>query len=114
MRDDEYRIVLRLIDTKQLLCGQINYTIAIIRLNDKITRPDWWDNYIVWDYLGAYTDKKFSLFIEVTGKADLTEASDSDKRVYALQFKYWLQAQKKQGNTVWEDDGTEMTVPVLG
>lgn len=114
MKNHEFRIVLRLSDTKQLLRGQINYTIAVIRVNDKITRPDWWDGDITQYYLGKYSDKKFSLFIEVTGKADLTESSDSEKRVYSLQLKYWLQAQKEQGNTIWEDDGTEMTVPVMG
>lgn len=116
METEEFRIVLRIIDSEALLRGPLAYSIAIVRVNDKITRPDWWDDNIVWYYLGEYSDKKYSLFIDVTGKADLTGLSDSEIREYALQFKYWLKAQKEEGNIIREDDenNTEMTVEVLG
>lgn len=116
MKTKEFRIVLRLVDSEMLLRGQLDYSIAVIRVNDKISRPDWWDDNVVWYYLGEYSDKKFSLFIDVTGVSDLTGASDAILRKYSLQFKYWLQAQKAQGNTIREDDAnnSEMTVEVMG
>lgn len=114
MKTKEFRIVLRIIDSRELLQGQLDYSIAIIRVNDKITQPGWWDGNIVQFYLGEYSDKKFSLFIEVTGKADLSDVSKSELRMYSLQFKYWLQEQKEKGNTIKEDDGEEMTVRIRG
>lgn len=114
METTEYQIVLRVVDSDAFLRGQLDYSVVVLRVNDKLARPDWWDNNVVWYYLGEYSDKKFSLFIDVTGKADLTGASDSELRAYALQFKYWLQAQKETGNTIREEDDEEMTVAVLG
>lgn len=114
MKNEEFRIVLRIVDSEVLLRGPLAYSIAIVRVNDKITRPDWWNEDVVDNYLGTYSDKKYSLFIEVTGKADLTDASDSEYRMYALEFKYWLQAQKAQGNIIREEDNREMTVKVMG
>lgn len=116
MKTEEFRIVLRMVDSESLLRGPLSNSIAIVRVNDKLTKPDWWNNNVKAYYLGVYSDKKYQLFIEVTGKADLTGIPDSELRTYALQFKYWLAEQKAQGNTIREDDEkqTEMTVAVMG
>ena len=114
METEEYQIVLRVVDSDMFLRGQLDYSVIVLRVNDKLTQPDWWNDNVTWYYLGEYSDKKFSLFIDVTGKADLTGASNSELRAYALQFKYWLQAQKEAGNTIREEDNEEMTVEVLG
>ena len=103
MKEDEFRIVLRLKDN------------VIVRVSDKMSQPDWWDRGIVNDYLGTYSDDKYTLFIIVTNQTDLSEASPAEKRAYALQFKYWLEDQEKAGVT--EYNGIKLagiTVPVRG
>lgn len=114
METNEYRIVLRLEGNDAFEIGQLEHQFAIFRVNDKISKPDWWDNNITWYYLGTYTDKKFSKFIEATGVADMSGMSNGEKRVQCLKFKYWLEEKKQAGETVREDDMTEMTVPILG
>jgi hypothetical protein len=64
-------------------------------------------------YLGAYSDKKYTLFLEVVG-VDLTGANDNLLRHYSLLFKKYLNDQKAKGTPVLEEDGTEMVVAVLG
>ena len=80
-----------------------------------MSQPDWWDRGIVNDYLGTYSDDKYTLFIIVTNQTDLSEASPAEKRAYTLQFKYWLEDQEKAGVT--EYNGIKLagiTVPVRG
>ena len=77
-----------------------------------VARPAWWDSNVEQYYLGTYSQKKFVLFLRVTG-ADLTDASDSEKRAYALDFKQYLIDHRGEPETI-DEDGQRMTVPVLG
>ncbi len=118
MRTKEYRLVLQLVSNENFMVGQENYLYKIFRINDKITQPAWWTTTgtlnVKDTYLGVYSDKKYEYFIAVTGVADLTNATASEMRMYALQFKYWLAAKKAADETVLEDNGNEMTVTVIG
>ena len=83
------RLVLRLEATSDMEVGKLDNAVAIIQISNTVARPSWWDSNIEQYYLGAYSQKKFVLFLEVTG-ADLTDANDSEKRAYALEFKQYL------------------------
>lgn len=91
-----------------------NNKIKIVAV-DKISRPEWWDdNFHVRSGLGKYSEKKFRLFIQVTGINNLDYENNEDMtysemRNYVLQFKHWL-----HDNPQTEDDGTEMVVPMVG
>ena len=115
MKEGEFRIVLRLKDNENFTVIPSDYDYAIVRVSDKMSQPDWWDRGIVNDYLGTYSDDKYTLFIIVTNQTDLSEASPAEKRAYALQFKYWLEDQEKAGVT--EYNGIKLAgiaVPVRG
>ena len=115
MKEGEFRIVLRLKDNENFTVIPSDYDYAIVRVSDKMSQPDWWNRGIVNDYLGAYSDDKYTLFIIVTKQTDLSEASPAEKRAYALQFKYWLEDQEKAGVT--EYNGIKLAgiaVPVRG
>ncbi|HJF71861.1 MAG TPA: DUF4843 domain-containing protein [Butyricimonas virosa] len=116
MKEDEFRIVLRLKDNVNFTVIPSDNDYAIVRVSDKISQPDWWDRGIVNNYLGVYSDDKYTLFIIVTNQTDLSEASPAEKRAYALQFKYWLEDQEKAGVT--EYNGIKLAditdVPVKG
>ena len=116
MKKDEFRIVLRLKDNGNFTVIPSDNDYAIVRVSDKISQPDWWDRGIINDYLGTYSDDKYTLFIIVTNQTDLSEKSPAEKRAYALQFKYWLEDQEKAGVTEYNGiklaDITE--VPVRG
>lgn len=111
LQTEEKRLVIGLKDKDPLKVGQAECSVAVIRMNDKITKPGWWDIYIQFYYLGSYTATKYRKFIEATGVLD-PGPSDSERRFYALQFKYWLQDKKAAGETVYDENGKEMTVVV--
>lgn len=88
---------------------------ANLLITDKIERPDWWDEWHISSGLGIYSDKKFKLFIEITGQHDLTLIEDGgtleylDMRSYVVYFKRWIEE-----NPQTEENGSKMTVPIIG
>lgn len=106
------KLVLRLEVTPDLAIGKLENSVAVIQFSNTIDRPAWWDSNIEHYYLGTYSQKKFVLFLQVT-EADLTGASDSEKRAYALEFKQYLIDHRGEPETI-DEDGQPMTVPVLG
>lgn len=65
-------------------------------------------------YLGDYSDKKYTLFIQETGVADLDPNNADELRYYTIIFKNYLLREKDNNRTVREEDGTEMTVNLIG
>ncbi|MDR0544573.1 MAG: DUF4843 domain-containing protein [Odoribacteraceae bacterium] len=109
------RLVLRVQENDAFNLGQIQYRYKVFVIHDKVAQPDWWTSAVSTSYLGPYSDKKYEKFIEVTGVADLSSATSSEMRVYALQLKYWLEAYKADnGEPYYETNGDEMIVPVNG
>lgn len=103
-------------DGPDLLAGQSEYAYRVIKLNDRVSKPDWWDANMDRFYLGTYSELKFRKFMEVTGVGDLTAYSDPERRVYMLQFKYYLIEMKDNGTPVLLEDGSDMlaSVPLIG
>lgn len=114
LKTTEVKLVLRLEGNENFKLGQQDYSMMIIRINDRLVKPEWWNNRVTTYYLGNYSDLKYELFIQETGVADFTGKSESELRTYALKFKYYLQKEKQAGRVVKEKDGKEMEVKVLG
>ena len=112
LSDRSVRLVLRLVETADLPVGKLENSVAVIQFSNTVARPDWWDSDVETYYLGTYSQKKFLLFLEVTG-ADLTDASTSEIRAAALLFKRYLLDHEGEPETI-DEDGHPMTVPVLG
>jgi len=108
------RLTLRVEETSAFKVGQTNKSAAIIYISNVISQPAWWTTNIINNFLGEYSDKKYKLFIEVTGIVDLDTANVPEMRAYTLMFKNWLQMEKDAGRTVYEEDGREMSVSFYG
>ena len=106
------RLVLRLVGTSDMPVGKLENSVAVVLFSNTVEQPVWWNSDVETYYLGTYSQKKFLLFLEVTG-ADLTDATVSEIRAAALEFERYLIDHKGEPETV-EDDGQPMTVPVLG
>ena len=108
------RLVLRIESTDDLKQGQVEYSVAILNISNVVAKPDWWNSTVENNFLGDYSDKKFKLFIEVTGVSDLDPANTNMVRNYTLMLKSYLLKEKDAGRTVYEDNGSEMTVALIG
>ncbi|SEW02000.1 DUF4843 domain-containing protein [Chitinophaga arvensicola] len=116
LKGKEVLLVINMAGSSDLLPGQTIYTRRVLRISDKISKPTWWDTQMDNFYLGKYSDKKFSTFIQVTGVGDLNPYGTEQKRDLMLQFKYYLIRMRDAGTPVLEDNGTDMlsTVPLIG
>lgn len=111
---DTTKVVFRLVENTFFKPGLKENRIFKLIVNDKLSKPEWWNSIIEDEFLGKYSDKKFSLFIQVTEVSDLSDKNESEKRALALKFKYYLQKQKEAGNIILEENEKPMVVPVVG
>lgn len=81
---------------------------AELRITAQIAQPSWWDQDVVDFYLGKYGDRKFELFSQNIFTGDYGELDDSEKRYYAIRFKYWLEQHEEY------EGGERITVPIQG
>lgn len=108
------KLVLKMEKTDDFEIGQINHAAIILYISNVVARPDWWDGNIEGRFLGSYSDKKLLLFIEVTGVSQLDPEDENQIRYYTLIFKNYLLREKDAGRTVYEENGAEMTVEMIG
>lgn len=86
-----------------------------VYLTDKVVKPEWWDDWHETDGLGTYSEKKYQLFIQVSGVADLGETmAFPEKRAAILRFKYYLAEEAAKGRTVADENGQPMRVAMVG
>jgi hypothetical protein len=115
METQAFTLVLKVEESESFLPGDATMQSKTFVVHDMLAQPDWWNDDIIKNYLGAFSVKKFRLMVEHTGVADLTDATVSEKRACAIQLKYYLQREKEAGRAVWDDElSQEMTVPVRG
>ena len=107
------RLFLKLKPTADFELGQTECRSAIIYVSNVVAKPNWWTDNVTRSYLGAYSDKKYRLFIQETGKADIDSDNIEELRYYTIIFKHYLQKKKDANEMVREDDGTEMTVALV-
>jgi hypothetical protein len=108
------RLVLQIASSNDLKAGQNDYSVSILYISNVIAKPDWWDEEVTDSYLGDYSDKKYKLFIQVTGLSDLDASDATQLQYYTILFKNYLLREKDAGRTVYEDNGMEMTVALIG
>lgn len=116
MDTETFQLALQIVPTDEVFPGQTTFVRKILRLNNMTSRPAWWDSTMESQLLGAYTDRKFQLFIEVTGVNDLSIYEPAEQRDFMLQFKYYLIGKRDAGEAELEADGTDMlsTVRIIG
>jgi len=114
MKTEQYTLVLRVEDNGNYLAGQEDKRFIAIKVHDQIAQPEWWDNTVVYDFLGMYTDKKFETFLMVNNYPDLSEIKGNygTIRAYSLALRRYLDGQEAAGNTVYEANGNKMFVMV--
>lgn len=112
----EYMLALEIIAANDLLPGQSSHIRKIIKINDKVSKPVWWNADMDRFYLGNYSERKFRKFMEVTGVGNLNLLTPSEQRVQMIKFKYYLIDMKAAGTPVLELDGSDMLagVPLIG
>lgn len=107
------RLVVKLVDSEDFKVGQTEYSASIINISNKASKPNWWNDLVTLYYLGEYSDKKYRLFISLTGRIDIDITNKIELRDNTLILKYYLQKEKDAGRTVFEEDGREMTVALI-
>lgn len=112
--DSKVRLVLKLQSTADFQVGPEGWLSTTILFTAKKDKPLWWTSNITMNYLGEYSEDKFTEFIRATGVHDLSGMEDEDFRYYALKFKYYLQEIKDRTGKPVMDGKEEMRVPILG
>jgi len=107
------RLVLELAESDDFKVGQREYSLAVISISNVVSKPAWWTKTVTDYYLGTYSDKKYLLFISVTGVVNFDSADAEKLMHYSLLLKYYLQKEKEEGRTVYEEDGRELTVSLI-
>ncbi len=114
MQTSTFRIVLRIERNGNFEVGQRDYLVNVLKVSDKIAQPAWWNDRVEQYYLGGYSDKKYQLFMDVTGTGDLTDWNDSRIRAITMDFTNYLRYEKSQGREVFEANGfTPMTTKFM-
>lgn len=107
------KLVLKLVESPDFKVGQTERSMAVIYVSNVISKPDWWNSEVTYYYLGDYSDKKYHLFVQVTGKITINIKNSEELRLNTLKLKYYLLKEKEAGRTVYEEDGTEMKVSLI-
>lgn len=132
LQDTTLQLCVQVDESDLVKRGDLDFQNAIVKVSDRLIRPTWW---IVWDglnywgepwfniaeehYLGAYSEKKYLMFLEELAKDDV-QFDGSDRmvlRVYALRLKYRVKEYNDAhpGQPMWdEENNEEMTIPVAG
>lgn len=109
------KLTVRLEETSDFALGQSNRLATIINISNMISKPDWWNATIERTWLGTYSKKKYELFIMVNnGMVTLNTGNTHEVRSCTLKLKNYLKQQAEKGQTVFEEDGTEMSVAYIG
>lgn len=102
------RLVLRIESTPDLKVGKIEQSTSVIWATNSLTKPLWWNSDIDMYYLGSYSNKKYELFIKVTGIFDISKLDASTKRSHALKLKQYLVE-----NPTLDENNQYIEVPVF-
>ncbi len=110
LKDMEFRLTLELKTNDNYSADHRVLARKLIRVGDKLVRPEWWTQNIADIYLGPYSDIKYLAFIEATGEHDLTDVGSLDIGTMTREFVYWLRDKDEAGDTVYEADGVTKVV----
>lgn len=108
LKTKKVRLLLRIESTADLKIGKIEQSTAVIWFSNTLTKPSWWNSDIDSYYLGEYSNKKYELFIQVTGIFDMSDLDVSTQRSYALKLKQYL-----SDNPTLDENNQYIEVPVF-
>jgi hypothetical protein len=108
------KLTMKMEKTDDFEIGQTDHAAIILYISNVVARPDWWDGNVEGRFLGEYSDKKLLLFIQVTSVSELDPDNENEVRYYTLMFKNYLLKEKDAGRTVYEENGAEMQVAMIG
>lgn len=114
LKDSPVKIVYQIKETDAFKVGERNYSMGVLYFTNKISQPIWWRGTVQSSFLGTYSDKKYALFIKLTNRVDIDPNNLTELTELTLILKNHLREMKNEGNTVYENDGTEMTVNLIG
>lgn len=107
--------VFELMESDDFKVGLPAHTKARVIISDKLSQPDWWDNWHETSGLGAYTDLKYAAFIEEMGVHDLTMEKDGGTLTYSEVRSLILRFKRILGKNPRPDkDGSTMSVAMNG
>lgn len=103
LKTGKFKIRLMLQSNGHFQLGPPGNRYIDITFSDMLARPGWWNEVVVTNFLGQYSDTKYRLFIEATGIADMTGLSETEQRAYAIIFRDFL-ARGRENGEVYEDE----------
>lgn len=110
LKTETRTIKLKVVDNVNYKQGPTVNREARILIMDKASQPSWWEGDIKKYYLGNYSQLKYELFMKVTHVSDLSGMHLSEVRLFAIEFKEWLE----ENPTFDKDNNEQMQVPVVG
>jgi hypothetical protein len=109
LKTGKFKLRLVLDENQYFRPGPPNNRFVDVTFSDMIAKPGWWDEEMDRNFLGAYSDTKYRLFIEATGISDMTDLSESEQRAYAIIFRDFL-ARGRENGEVYEDENGQINV----
>lgn len=111
---DGYQLTVELVPLGDLQLGQLERRRAIIHISNHAFKPKWWDKDVEEKLFGAYSSRKYRLFLlNIPGAYELDEdmLANRTHKVYELLFAYkkWL---KQNPTLAVEEDGTPITINI--
>ncbi|WP_257667320.1 DUF4843 domain-containing protein [Parapedobacter tibetensis] len=103
LQQEKRTLRLTIHENEHFKLGPLTNRYIDIHFSDMIARPAWWNNTVTTNFLGAYSDTKYRLFIEATGIADMGDLSENEQRAYAVIFRDFLARGREQGE-IYEDE----------
>lgn len=121
LEKNRYRLQLRITDGTELFSANSPYTTMVMFVSNQAEKPDWWtlnydtegnrvNNSVERIYLGPYSRRKYEAFIKATGFTDIGK-TDGERRIRCVTFLHYLNAQNPK---LEEEDGTFITIPIIG
>ncbi|MBR6933635.1 MAG: DUF4843 domain-containing protein [Bacteroidales bacterium] len=113
---DTLRLVVKLVDGGDYLAATPTKSLKVINFHNQVMKPAWWTGpQIQTNSLGPFSRKKYELLMMVSDNYPFDETTSVYLiREFALKLKQYLREQRLAGNTIYEEDGTEMTIPAGG
>lgn len=114
LKQGEYLLQLDLVANEYFSLCFPKQNSAKIYLTDVVEKPGWWDETQVSEGLGAYSETKYRLFIQVCRVTDFGSLDYPERRDAVLRFRKYLDEEAEKGNVILDEDGLPMKVTIYG
>ncbi len=108
MSENTFTLKFDLASNENFQATQTGKLTAEVSVSDILSQPLWWNQQVIDNYLGEYSDKKYELFVQHGYAGDFGALEADMKYYYAMKFKMYLESNPQY------DNGELITVPVVG